>query len=153
MALRMSYSIQSLFPVKSGTSALGVPLTAGGWLVNTDERQGPGLSVRYLGITWFRKTSPLPKPTPHLGPAYTRGQSKEIGGRDHGHTPARTRYHRWETLQNVDKGFQHHNHCSGSRTAVRDLWDPFWTWIGNNARENAIHSLFHLLYNPTVDGL
>lgn len=106
------------------------------------------------------KTSPLPKPTPHLGPGYRRGQSNETGGRDHGYTPATMRYHRWETLQNADKVFQNRNHCSGSRTAVRDLWDPFWTWIGNNACEvqeqgnkNAIHSLFHLLYNPTADGL
>ena len=34
------------------------------------------------------------------------------------------RYNRWETLQDVTRVFEHHNHCSGPRTAVCDQGTP-----------------------------
>lgn len=42
---------------KSSSPALVARLTARGWLVNTDKMQGPGLSIKYLGVIWSGKTS------------------------------------------------------------------------------------------------
>ena len=111
------------FQFKGGSSVLGVPLTVRGWLVNTDERGG--LSVTYLGVTWSGKTSLLPKPRPPAPQSWPQeGAEQRCRGPDHGYTPATRRYNRWEMLQNVTRVFEHHNPCSGSRTAVCDLRDP-----------------------------
>ena len=53
------------FQFRSSSSTLGVHLTARGWLVNTEETQGPGLSIRYLGVIWTGKTSLPPKQHPY----------------------------------------------------------------------------------------
>ena len=75
-----------------------------------------------MGVTWSGKTTPLPKHPPQSG--HRRGQSSNVWGRDHGCMPATTRYNRWETLQDVTRVLEHHNHCSGSRTAVCDQGTP-----------------------------
>ena len=51
---------ESFLDLQEASCSLVARLHQQGWVVNNNKSQGPGLSVKYLGVVWSGKTKVVP---------------------------------------------------------------------------------------------